>query len=78
MTVYVLWDIGPDSNGRLPTFDDPSRSKVIQALIITGGKLCHTAISYRGVHYQISLPEGSREAFEDLAGYSLIVPEKEL
>lgn len=75
---YILWDVGPDSNGRLPTFDDASRSKVVQALIVTGGKLLHTAFDGISGFYQISLPEGSRKAFEELAGYSLTEPEEKL
>ena len=70
---YIRWNIVG------VTFDMESSAKVMQALSLTGGMLRTPAVLDGGnVSYQISLPEGLEEEFEQLAGYSLVTPEKEL
>ena len=75
---YILWDLVEDFAGFIPTLDRESTSRVMEALIKLQGCLHYSEITEMGVIYQISLPEGSREAFENLAGYKLAPPSEEL
>jgi hypothetical protein len=74
---YILWNIGCDSDGYLPTFGKKSTSKVMRALIMLDGRLHRCSVMGKEVFYQISLPVGLGTEFEDLAGYTLTTPKKE-
>jgi len=78
--LYKFWDLGEDLAGRrVPNFGKTSTARVMQALLILGGRLYDSMVEgsptesdrNRIVAYRIALPIGSREDFQKLTGYRL-------
>jgi hypothetical protein len=79
-TLTAYWDVGEDLTGqRCPNLGKTSTARVMQALLLSGGKLVDADVSgeecdplhLRCVLYRITLPLGSEAMFEELSGYTL-------
>lgn len=78
MSAY--WDVGEDLTGqRCPNLGKTSTARVMQALLLSNGKLIDADVSgdendpphLRCVLYRVALPLGSEAIFEELSGYTL-------
>ena len=79
-TLSAYWDVGEDLSGnRCPNLGKTSAARVMQALLLSNGKLVDAHVSgeecdplhLRYVSYRITLPLGSEAIFEELSGYTL-------
>lgn len=77
--VFRYWDVAESNTGRPPNLGKSSTARVMQAILVTGAKLCayhvdggqYTMDAHCPVVYRVAVPIGKEEQFESISGYRL-------